>query len=68
MARSFENDIEIAVAHRLEPGSRRQNALFYMQSDLAPLVDQPGRDILEGLVDIAVEEVEGEPLDAGFFQ
>ena len=62
------NDIEIAVAHRVEPGTGRHDLLRYMQPDLAPLVDQPGRDVFVGLVDVAVEEFEGEPLGPGLLQ
>src|SRR5216683_5980470 len=62
VAGGFENDIELAVAHRLEPWARGYDALLHLQPDLAPLVDQPGRDIFEWLVDIAVEELKGQPL------
>ena len=68
VAGRFEHDVEIAVAHRLEPGPGRHDPLLDLQSDLAPLVDQPGRDVFEGLVDIAVEKLEGEPLGPGLLQ
>src|SRR6185437_1560987 len=37
----FENDVEIAAAHRLEPRAGRNHALLRMKPDLAPFVDQP---------------------------
>src|SRR5262249_47966265 len=42
----------------------REHALRDLQSDLAPFVDQPGPDILVGLVDVAIHQLEFEPLDA----
>src|SRR5919109_3486638 len=61
-------DIEIAVAHCLEPGAGRQNSLGYTQSDLAPLVDDPDPVVFIRLIDIAVQQFELEPLGPGLFQ
>ena len=68
MAGGLEHDIEIAAAHRFEPRPGRLDTLGYVQPDLAPLVDQPGRDVFVGLVDIAVEQLEGEPLGPRLLQ
>src|SRR4029077_2764074 len=61
-------DIEIAAAQRLEPRPGRQYPLGYVQSDLAPLVDDPDSIIFIGLIDVAVEQFEAEPLGSGFFE
>jgi hypothetical protein len=68
VAGGFENDIEIAVAHRLEPWPGGQHPLLHLQSNFAPLVDKPGRHVFEGLIDVAVEELEGKPLGPGILQ
>src|SRR5271155_4234093 len=61
-------DVEIAAAHRLEPRTGRQHPLGYVQSDLAPLVDDPDPIVFIGLIDIAVQQFELEPLGSGLFQ
>src|SRR6266404_2781486 len=68
VAIAVHDGIEIAVPHRLEPGTRRQDALRDVEPDLAPLIDHPGRVILVGLVDVAIHQLEGEPLGAGLLQ
>src|ERR1700730_4083723 len=52
---ALEGDVETAVAHRLEPWTDRHDALRDVESDLAPLVYEPGADIFEGLVEITVQ-------------
>ncbi|HEV8031867.1 MAG TPA: hypothetical protein VGP42_12695 [Stellaceae bacterium] len=39
-----------------------------MQPDLAPFVDEPGADVFVGLVDIAVQQLEGQSLGARLLQ
>src|SRR6266446_6431512 len=51
LAAGFEDDVEISAAHRLEPRTRRHDALARMEPDLAPLVDEPRADIFVGLID-----------------
>jgi hypothetical protein len=64
----FKDDVEISAAHYVEPEARRHHALRHVQPDLAPLVDEPNGDVFEGLVDIAVQQFETEPLRSGIFQ
>ena len=61
-------DCEIAAPQRREPRTGRDDALRYMQADPAPLIDQPGSKVFVRLIDVAVDEFEAEPLDAGLFQ
>src|SRR5579884_2311480 len=68
VAGRFDDDVEIALAHRVEPWAGRHDLLRHMQPDLAPLVDDPGRDILVGLIHVAVEQLERQTLGAGFFE
>src|SRR5262249_59264888 len=48
--------------------SGRKPGLRALLSDLAPFVDQPGADIFVGLVDVAVHQLNFEPLDARLFE
>ena len=64
----LDDDIEIAVAHCVEPRAGRHDLLRHLETHFAPLVDQPGGDVFVRLIDIAVEELEGEPLGAGLLQ
>jgi hypothetical protein len=48
-------------------GRGRQYALGHLNADLAPFIDDPGRIELVRLVDIAVQELEGQTFGAGFF-
>src|SRR4029077_13921342 len=68
LATGFEDDVEIAAAHRLEPGACRHYALGCMEPDSTPLVDQPGADIFVGLIDISIEELEAQTLRSRLFQ
>src|ERR1700745_2304229 len=68
LAVTLGSDVEIAAAQRLEPRSGRQYPLGDVQSDLAPLVDYPDPVIFIGLIDIAVQQFELEPLGSGLFK
>jgi len=57
-----EGHLEIALAHCLDPGTGRDDTLRHVEPDFAPLVDQPGRDIFVGLVDLAVQQLEAEAI------
>ena len=53
VAIGFKDDVEISAAHCVEPeGPVGHHALCHVQPDLAPLVDEPGGDVFEGLVDM----------------
>ena len=66
LAIALGRDIEIAAAHRIEPRPGRQHPLRHMQSDLAPLVDDPDSVVFVGLIDIAVQKLEAEPFGTRF--
>jgi len=69
VAIGFKDDVEISAAHCVEPGGPvGHHALCHVQPDLAPLVDEPSSDVFEGLVDIAVQQLETETLRSGLFQ
>ena len=54
LAVALGGDIEIATAHRLKPWPGRQHPLGDLQSDFAPLVDDPDPIVFIGLIDVAV--------------
>src|SRR6516164_2173277 len=56
------------LAHRLDPGTGRDDTLRHVEPDFAPLVDQPGRDIFVGLVDVAVQQLEAEAIGPRLLQ
>src|SRR6516164_3911415 len=58
--------IKIAGTHRREPRPCRKHLLGYMQSDLAPLVDDPDPVILIGLINVAVQQSKGQVFGSGF--
>ena len=68
LAIALGRDVEIAAAHRLEPRPGRQHPLGDVQSDLAPLVDDPDAVVFIGLIDVAVQQLEAEPFGAGLLQ
>ena len=46
----------------------RHHFLRHLEPDLAPFVDDPGGNVFVGLIDVAVQQLESEPLGAGFLQ
>src|SRR3954471_22812546 len=62
------DDIEIAAPHCIEPGAGGRHPLRHLDADFLPFIDQPSADIFIWLVDIAVQQLEAEPLGAGLFQ
>src|SRR6516162_2063820 len=60
--------IEIAATERLEPRPGRQHSLRDVQSDLAPLVNDPDAIVLIGLIDVAVQKLEAEPFSTRLLQ
>src|SRR6516164_6705276 len=68
VAIAVHGSVEVATAHRFEPGTGRQDALRDMKADLAPLIDHPGCVVFVGLVDVAVHQLEAEPLGPRFVQ
>ncbi len=68
LAVEVDRHVEGAAAQRVEERTGRQHALRDLEPDLAPLVDHPGGDILVGLVDVAVHQLEFEPLGARLLQ
>ena len=68
MARGLDSDIEVATAQCLVPGATRHRALRYVQPDLAPFIDQPGANVFVRLVNVAVQQLEADPLGAGLLQ
>src|SRR3954452_22032270 len=65
---AVERRFELAAAQRLAKRPSRHHPLSYLYADLAPLVDDPKRIELVGLIDIAVEQLKGQPLGACFLQ
>src|SRR3984893_3268780 len=65
---AVEHRFELATAQRLAKGPGRHHPLSYLYADLAPLVDDPKGIELVGLIDIAVEQLESQPLGACFLQ
>jgi hypothetical protein len=63
-AQSQERTVGDALGARGPSGT----TLCRVQPDLAPLVDEPSSDVFEGLVDIAVQQLETETLRSGRFQ
>jgi hypothetical protein len=63
-AQSQERTVGDALGARGPSGT----TLCHVQPDLAPLVDEPSSDVFEGLVDIAVQQLETETLRSGLFQ
>ncbi len=68
LAIAVHHRLEIAVAHGLAEGAGLQHPLGHLDPDLAPLVDDPQPVELVGLVDIAVEQLEGQVLLPGFLE
>src|SRR6266404_2826925 len=68
LAITFERHFEIAATQRLEPRAGRRDPLVDLKPDLAPLIDQPGAEVFEGLIDIAVQKLETEPFCARVLQ
>src|SRR6202040_549600 len=68
LAIAVEHRFELATAQRLAKGPGRHHPLSYLYADLAPLVDDPKGIELVGLIDIAVEQLESQPLGACFLQ
>jgi hypothetical protein len=62
------DDLEIAAPHCFEPGAGGRHPLRHLDADFLPFVDQPSDDIFIGLIDVAVQQLEAEPLGAGLFQ
>src|SRR5262249_38372986 len=62
------DDLEIAAPHCVEPGAGGRHPLRDLDADFLPFIDQPSADIFIGLIDVAVQQLEAEPLGAGLFQ
>src|SRR6516164_2348807 len=62
------DDLEIAAPHCVEPGAGGRHPLRHLDADFLPFIDQPSADIFIGLIDVAVQQLEAEPLGAGLFQ
>jgi hypothetical protein len=63
-AQSQERTVGDALGARGPSGT----TLCHVRPDLAPLVDEPSGDVFEGLVDIAVQQLETETLRSGLSQ
>src|SRR5215469_3508370 len=61
------DDLEIAAPHCVEPGAGGRHSLLHLDADFLPFIDEPGADIFIGLIDLAVQQLEAEPLGAGLF-
>src|SRR6266481_2850597 len=68
VARRGHRDFEVTAPQRLKPGGRFHGIVFYRDTDLPPLVDEPDAERLVGLRHRAVEQREGQVLDAGLLE
>src|SRR5436305_1644588 len=68
MAGGLDRDIEVAAAQCFVPRTARHGALGDVQPDLAPFIDQPGANVFVRLVNVAVQQLEADPLGAGLLQ
>src|ERR1700751_2849996 len=68
LAIAVEHGFELASAQRLAKGPSRHHPLSYLYADLAPFVDDPEGIEFVGLIDIAVEQLEGQSLSACVLQ
>src|SRR5438309_8340139 len=62
------DDLEIAAPHGVEPGAGGRHSLRHLDADFLPFIDQPSADVFIRLVDVAVQQLEAEPLGTGLFQ
>ena len=63
VAVGLDHDVEVAgCASPRSHGPVGTHLLRRLHADLAPFVDQPGADVFVGLIDVAVEQLEPQPL------